>query len=206
MENGVIDARFPGQWFQAESGLHQNWMRDYDPTTGRYIQADPLGLVDGPSVYNYALQNPGRFVDPRGTDAYVSITPDAAQGMGHVGVSTDQGTGPSQTYGKYCAQTGLACITGTDAEMRPDDMSKVSEVMRFPMSPKSTAKVEACIQRKIANPGTYRLVGASCVNAVRDCLREGGAYWGSRWRPNVGFENNKKAGKSTFPPQQSVPE
>ncbi|HQU70192.1 MAG TPA: RHS repeat-associated core domain-containing protein [Albidovulum sp.] len=42
-----IDLRFPGQWFQAESGLHQKWMRDYDPTTGRYIQADPLGLVSG---------------------------------------------------------------------------------------------------------------------------------------------------------------
>ncbi|MCF6273259.1 MAG: hypothetical protein L3J37_08710, partial [Rhodobacteraceae bacterium] len=28
-----IALRFPGQWFQAESGLHQNWMRDYDPTT-----------------------------------------------------------------------------------------------------------------------------------------------------------------------------
>ncbi len=40
-----ITLRFPGQWFQSESGLHQNWMRDYDPTTGRYIQADPLGLV-----------------------------------------------------------------------------------------------------------------------------------------------------------------
>ena len=37
-----------------------------DPTTGRYIQADPLGLVDGASVYGYALQNPGRYVDPRG--------------------------------------------------------------------------------------------------------------------------------------------
>jgi RHS repeat-associated protein len=61
-----INARFPGQWFQAESGLHQNWMRDYDPTTGRYLQADPLGLVDGASVYGYALQNPGRYVDPRG--------------------------------------------------------------------------------------------------------------------------------------------
>ena len=48
------DARFPGQWFQSESGLHQNWMRDYDPTTGRYIEADPLGLVAdggaGPAV------------------------------------------------------------------------------------------------------------------------------------------------------------
>ena len=63
---GGIDLRFPGQWFQAESGLHQNWMRDYDPTTGRYIQADPLGLVDGASVYGYALQNPGRYVDQRG--------------------------------------------------------------------------------------------------------------------------------------------
>ncbi len=41
-------------------------MRDYDPTTGRYIQADPLGLVDGASVYGYALQNPGRYVDPTG--------------------------------------------------------------------------------------------------------------------------------------------
>ena len=41
-------------------------MRDYDPTTGRYMQADPLGLVDGASVYGYARQNPGRWTDPRG--------------------------------------------------------------------------------------------------------------------------------------------
>ncbi|OZA10769.1 MAG: hypothetical protein B7Y02_09990, partial [Rhodobacterales bacterium 17-64-5] len=59
-------ARFPGQWFQSESGLHQNWMRDYDPTTGRYLQADPLGLVDGASVYGYALQSPVRYSDPHG--------------------------------------------------------------------------------------------------------------------------------------------
>jgi RHS repeat-associated protein len=59
-------ARFPGQWFQSESGLHQNWMRDYDPTTGRYLQADPLGLVDGASVYGYANQSPMMYVDPNG--------------------------------------------------------------------------------------------------------------------------------------------
>ena len=61
-----IALRFPGQWFQSENGLHQNWMRDYDPTLGRYLQADPLGLVDEASVYGYARQNPGRWVDPRG--------------------------------------------------------------------------------------------------------------------------------------------
>ena len=44
-------------------------MRDYDPTTGRYLEPDPLGLVDGASVYGYARQNPGRWVDPRGESA-----------------------------------------------------------------------------------------------------------------------------------------
>ena len=54
-----IALRFPGQWFQSESGLHQNWMRDYDPTTGRYLEADPL---DGASIYGYVKGNPGRWV------------------------------------------------------------------------------------------------------------------------------------------------
>ena len=79
-----IAARFPGQWFQAESGLHQNWMRDYDPTTGRYIQPDPLGLIDGSSVYGYAGQNPGRWTDPRGTETTVLISTPRGVGVGHV--------------------------------------------------------------------------------------------------------------------------
>ena len=66
--------RFPGQWFQSESGLHQNWMRDYDPTTGRYLEPDPLGLVDGASVYGYALQNPQGVIDPNGMYA-ICLTP-----------------------------------------------------------------------------------------------------------------------------------
>jgi RHS repeat-associated protein len=61
-----LDARFPGQWFQLESGLHVNWWRHYDPTTGRFTQADPLGFVDGPSVYGYANGAATVFVDPDG--------------------------------------------------------------------------------------------------------------------------------------------
>jgi len=70
-----IDARFPGQWFQAESGLHQNWMRDYDPTTGRYLEPDPLGLVDGASVYGYARQSPLRWTDFWGLTAICPVSP-----------------------------------------------------------------------------------------------------------------------------------
>jgi RHS repeat-associated protein len=58
--------RFPGQYFLVESGLHYNWHRHYDPTTGRYIQADPLGFVDGPSVYAYASSMPPMKFDPNG--------------------------------------------------------------------------------------------------------------------------------------------
>jgi RHS repeat-associated protein len=59
----TLDARFPGQWFQIESGLHYNWHRHYDPTIGRYTQPDPLGFVDGPGLYSYVLGNPLTSID-----------------------------------------------------------------------------------------------------------------------------------------------
>lgn len=60
------DNRFPGQWFNLESGLHYNWHRHYDPSTGRYLQPDPIGMPDGPSRFAYAVNTPQRFVDPDG--------------------------------------------------------------------------------------------------------------------------------------------
>jgi RHS repeat-associated protein len=62
----VLDARFPGQWFQLETGLHYNWNRHYDPTIGRFTQADPLGFVNGPSVFAYAASAPLIITDPSG--------------------------------------------------------------------------------------------------------------------------------------------
>jgi RHS repeat-associated protein len=59
----TLNARFPGQWFQLEAGLHYNWHRHYDPSLGRYTQPDPLGFVDGPSVFAYARSLPGSLTD-----------------------------------------------------------------------------------------------------------------------------------------------
>jgi RHS repeat-associated protein len=56
---------FPGQ-AKTLADLYYNRYRDYDPTTGRYIQADPIGLAGGPSPYSYAMNNPVRYVDPMG--------------------------------------------------------------------------------------------------------------------------------------------
>jgi RHS repeat-associated protein len=69
-----LDYRWPGQWFQLESGLAYNWHRHYDATLGRYTQPDPLGHPDGPSVYGYVGQNPMGGVDPEGLEGLDPVT------------------------------------------------------------------------------------------------------------------------------------
>jgi len=50
--------RFPGQFYDLETGLHYNGFRDYAPTLGRYLESDPIGLAGGVNTYGYAEQNP----------------------------------------------------------------------------------------------------------------------------------------------------
>jgi RHS repeat-associated protein len=66
-----MNLRLPGQVYDAETGLHYNYFRDYDPATGRYVQSDPIGLSGGLNPYAYVEGNPVSFVDSNGLDFLV---------------------------------------------------------------------------------------------------------------------------------------
>ncbi|MCS0639350.1 DUF6531 domain-containing protein [Streptomyces sp. LP05-1] len=57
--------RFPGQYYDPETGLHYNYFRHYDPETARYLTPDPLGLAPAPNPATY-VTNPLMWLDPHG--------------------------------------------------------------------------------------------------------------------------------------------
>ena len=61
--------RFPGQYYDQETGLHYNMARYYNPAIGRYTQSDPIGLGGGVNTYTYVGNNPIMLHDIVGTQA-----------------------------------------------------------------------------------------------------------------------------------------
>ena len=65
-QNVTVNLRFPGQYYDRETGLHYNWHRYYDPKTGRYVSSDPIGLEGGVNTFTYVENNPLRWIDLEG--------------------------------------------------------------------------------------------------------------------------------------------
>ena len=82
------------------SSLRYNYFRTYDPSTGRYLESDPIGLAGGPNTYLYASASPVNRIDPLGLQDTVTtrILALAARGdtAGLRSLTGSQGLTPAQ--------------------------------------------------------------------------------------------------------------
>ncbi len=143
----TFNLRFPGQYYDSETGLHYNLMRYYDPATGRYITSDPIGLDAGLNTYLYANANPIRYFDPNGQSAITWGTfggagEGAAAGagsripglLGPIGVVIG-GMWPA-TMGDGTLDNGVDAGSETGSEQCKDDdecqeiLRKINQVMK----------------------------------------------------------------------------
>ncbi len=108
--------RFPGQYFDSETGLHYNWHRFYDPDTGRYISPDPIGLEGGLNLYAYVNNDPVNWVDPEGlfnpAKGIVSLGNAANAGRLYVGgvLKLGAAAGLASTGVGAPVETGIAAL------------------------------------------------------------------------------------------------
>ncbi|ANI58005.1 RHS repeat-associated core domain-containing protein [Pseudomonas sp. GR 6-02] len=111
--------RFQGQYFDAESGLHYNRHRYYDPEVGRYLTPDPIKLAGGLNQYQYT-PNPTGWVDPLGLSG--NCPPPNKPGCG----APDDTTGARVDEG----EPQLPKLTGEQRRARIDELAEANAKRR----------------------------------------------------------------------------
>jgi RHS repeat-associated protein len=156
--------RFPGQYFLIEAGLHYNWYRHYDPTIGRYIQPDPLGFVDGPSVYAYVSSAPVQTIDQNGLETIVTVWDGVGHGSSFFGHASVNINNQNYSFGPG----GWDTMHSTADAYNADNMDFRSGVgFLLNLTPGEEKEVQVCLATK---KQPYGHIMNNCANPIQECL------------------------------------
>ncbi|WP_332459920.1 RHS repeat-associated core domain-containing protein, partial [Xanthomonas citri] len=174
----VLDMRFPGQRFDAASGLNQNYFRDYDPAAGRYGQSDPIGLGGGVSTYGYVYGSPLNSTDPLGlqttVDTWCRQHPVECAAIFAMGAITTTPKTGSIALPK--PDTQEKCKTCSDIYPEYDECSEMSRYYPYASSAHSLLDFP---RGSRARPATPAMGGICSMKGVHQTVFLNGAYMGS---------------------------
>ena len=167
--------RFPGQFFDVESGKHYNYFRGYDPATGRYMESDPIGLNGGLSTFGYVKQSPTVSIDRYGLETYMCKAP--LHALGGSGARSGPDIPGNLLHHQYLCvldKQGNSQCGGQDRSDGPFSPGKQSKDEFKKDTCESADKrpcVDSCVQAEISNPDRpyYALVGGGWRSNMMNC-------------------------------------